>query len=162
MLNMSKKKNGATPPVEGTAAAVREAARSSATPAPEPVERPVRRRFSAAYKVSILRQADEAAASGVEGAIGALLRREGLYSSHLTSWRKLREQGALAGLSPKKRGRKPAPKNPLADEVEKLRRENARLGSDLEKARIVIDVQKKLSTLLGVPLPESPTSEKKS
>ena len=160
MLNMSKK-NGASPPVEGTAAAVREAARSSATPA-EPVERPVRRKFSAAYKLSILRQADEAAASGGEGGIGALLRREGLYSSHLTSWRKQRERGALAGLSPKKRGRKPAPNNPLADEVKKLRRENACLESELEKARVVIDVQKKLSTLLGVPMPESPTSERKS
>jgi len=160
MLNMSKK-NSAPPPVEGTAAEVREASRSSA-PGAEPAERAVRRRFSAAYKVSILRQADEAAASGGDGAIGALLCREGLYSSHLASWRKLREQGALAGLSPKKRGRKPAPKNPLADENETLRRKVARLESELEKARVVIDVQKKLSTLLGVPMPESPTSEKKS
>ena len=162
MLNMSKKKNGATPPIEGTAAAVREAARSSASPGAEQVERPVRRKFSAAYKLSILRQTDEAVASGVEGTIGALLRREGLYSSHLTAWRKQRERGALDGLSPKKRGRKPAAKNRLADEVEKLLRENARLESELEKARVVIDVQKKLSTLLGVPMPESPTLEKKS
>lgn len=161
MLNMSKK-NGSAPPVEGTAAAVREMARSSATLGATPEERPVRRTFSATYKRSILRQADEAAASGEEGAIGALLRREGLYSSHLASWRRQRERGELAGLSPKKRGRKPAPKNPLADENEKLRCENARLESELEKAKVVIDVQKKLSTLLGIPLPESPTSEKKS
>jgi transposase len=159
MLNMSVKKNGTTPPREGTAAAVREAAQSGATPGPEVAERPVRRTFTAAYKVSILRQADEAAATGGDGAIGALLRREGLWSSHLTSWRRARERGELAGLSPKKRGRKPAPKNPLADENEKLRRQNARLQSDLDKAKVIIDVQKKLSTLLGIPMPEDPTEE---
>jgi transposase len=155
MLNMSVKKNGATPPREGTAAAVRAAAQSGATSGPEPAERPVRRTFSAAYKLSILRQADEAAASGGDGAIGALLRREGLWSSHLTSWRRARERGELAGLTAKKRGRKPAPKNPLAEENERLRRQNARLESELEKARVVIDVQKKLSTLLGIPMPET-------
>lgn len=155
MLNMSVKKNGATPPREGTAAAVREAAQSGADPGPEPAERPVRRTFSAAYKISILRQADEAAATGGVGAIGALLRREGLWSSHLTSWRHARERGELAGLSPKKRGRKPAPKNPLADENEKLRRQNARLQSDLEKAKVVIEVQKKVAALLGNPIPET-------
>ena len=156
MLNMSVKKNGASPPREGTGSAVREAARSGATPDPASEERPVRRTFSAAYKVSILREVDALLASGGEGAVGALLRREGLYSSHLAAWRKLRERGELAGLSPKKRGRKPAPKNPLADENERLRRENARLQADLEKAKVVIDVQKKLSTLLGIPMPESP------
>jgi len=158
MLNMSRK-NGATPPREGTAAAVREAAQSGATPGPATAERPVRRTFPAEYKLRILREADVAAASGEEGAIGALLRREGLWSSHLTSWRRLRERGALAGLKPKRRGPKPAPKNPLADEVELLRRQNARLQSELDKARVIIDVQKKLSTLLGIPMPENPPEE---
>jgi hypothetical protein len=87
------------------------------------------------------------------------LRREGLWSSHLASWRRLRERGELAGLRPKKRGRKPAPKNLLADENEKLRRQNARLEAELEKAKVIIDVQKKLSLLLGITMPESPTEE---
>jgi transposase len=158
MLNMPKK-NGASPPREGTAAAVREAARSGATPGPATAERPVRRTFTAEYKQRILREADAAVASGEAGAIGALLRREGLWSSHLTSWRRLRDRGELAGLGPKKRGPKPAAKNPLADENELLRRQNARLQSDLDKAKVIIDVQKKLSTLLGIPLPENPTEE---
>jgi transposase-like protein len=158
MLNMSKK-NGASPPREGTAAAVREAARSGAIPGPATAERPLRRTFTAEYKQRILREADVAVASGEDGAIGALLRREGLWSSHLTSWRRARERGELAGLKPKKRGPKPAPKNPLADENENLRRQNARLQSELDKAKVIIDVQKKLSTLLGIPLPENPTEE---
>lgn len=158
MLNMSKK-NGATPPREGTAAAVREAALSGAAPGPATAERPLRRTFTAEYKQRILREADAAAASGEEGAIGALLRREGLWSSHLTSWRRLRERGELAGLKPKKRGPKPAPRSPLADENEQLRRKVARLESELGKAQVIIDVQKKLSTLLGIPLPDKPTEE---
>lgn len=158
MLNMSKK-NGATPPREGTAAAVREAAQSGATPGPATAERPVRRTFTAEHKQRILREADVAEASGEEGAIGALLRREGLWSSYLTSWRRLRERGGLAGLKPKKRGPKSAPKNPLADENELLRRRVARLTSELDKARVIIDVQKKLSMLLGIPMSENPPEE---
>lgn len=158
MLNMSKR-NGASPPREGTAAAVRETAQSGASPGPATAERPVRRTFTAEYKLRILREADAAIASGVEGAVGALVRREGLYSSHLTSWRRLRERGALAGLKPKKRGPKAAPRNPLADENELLRRQNARLQSELDTARVIIDVQKKLSMLLGIPMSESPPEE---
>lgn len=158
MLNMSNK-NGASPPREGTAAAVREAARSGATPGPATADRPVRRTFTAEFKQRILREADAAAASGGEGAIGALLRKEGLYSSHLTSWRRARERGEIAGLRPKKRGPKPAAKNPLADENEQLRRQNARLQAELDKAKVIIDVQKKLSTLLGIPLPENPPED---
>jgi transposase-like protein len=152
------KRNGGTSPSEGTAAAIRAAAESGAIPGPATAERPVRRRFTAEYKQSILREADVASASG-EGAIGALLRREGLWSSHLASWRRLRERGELAGLKAKKRGPKPAPKNFLANENEKLRRQNARLEAELEKAKIIIDVQKKLSLLLGIKMPESPTEE---
>ena len=77
------------------------------------------------------------------GQIGELLRREGLYSSQLSTWRKQRQEGVLAGLTPKRRGRKPKTKNPLADEVAKLQRENQRLKNNLRKAELVIDVQKK-------------------
>lgn len=153
MLNMPTK-NGAAPPREGTAAAIREAARAAG---PATAERPLRRTFTAEYKQRVLREAD--AASGEEGAIGALLRREGLWSSHLTAWRRLRERGALAGLKPKKRGPKPAPKSALTDENAQLRRQNARLQSELDKAKIIIDVQKKLSALLGIPMPENPSEE---
>lgn len=156
MLNMSKK-NGTCPPHGNTAAAVREAARPEAGPAT--AERALRRTFSAEYKQRILREADEAAASGEEGAIGALLRREGLWSSHLASWRTLRKRGELAGLSPNKRGPKASPKSLLADENERQRRQIVRLQAELDKARVIIDVQKKLSTLLGIPMPENPKDE---
>src|SRR5690606_19220239 len=99
---------------------------------------------SAEYKQRILREADAAIASGEPGAVGALLRREGLYSSHITTWRAQRERGQLAGLAPQKRGRKAKPRNPLAAENERLQRQVARLEDDLEKARIVIAVPKKL------------------
>lgn len=157
MLNMSKR-NGATPPREGTASAVREAARSSApSPAAASPEKPKRRTFTAEFKRRIVREADAALASGDEGAVGRLLRSEGLYSSHLTAWRREREDGELAGLTPKKRGRKPS-RNALADEVARLQRANAKLEDQLRKAETVIDVQKKLAALLGETLP-TPTEE---
>jgi transposase-like protein len=84
------------------------------------------------------------------GAVGAILRREGLYSSHLTEWRKERLRGTLSALS-KKRGRKPT-KNPLADENGRLRRENVKLKQQLAQATVIIDVQKKVASLLGIPL----------
>jgi transposase len=86
-----------------------------------------------------------------------LLRREGLYSSHLTDWRRQREGGELVGLAAKKRGPK-ARKNPLADEVTRLQRENERMKAELAKANTVIDVQRKVAALLGEALPE-PTEE---
>ena len=157
MLNMAVKKNGAAPPREGSASAVREAARSGDPERATSPDRPKRRRFAAEYKLRIAREADAAAASGVEGAVGALLRREGLYSSHLTTWRRERETGELAGLAAKKRGRK-SHKNPLADEVARLEREVARMQRELDKANIVIDVQKKVVALLGQTL-DQPTEE---
>ena len=157
MLNMSVKKVGATPPREGSASAVREAARSGVSERATSPDRPKRRSFTAEYKLRIVREADAAVASGVEGAIGELLRREGLYSSHLTEWRHLRDAGELAGLAAKKRGRK-SRKNPLADELARALRENERLKNELHKANTVIDVQKKLSLLLGQTLPV-PTEE---
>lgn len=119
---------------------------ASAAPDPEVSAKPTRRRFTAAYKQRILEQAD---ACKEPGQIGALLRREGLYSSHLSTWRRQREEG----LSEKKRGRKADPA--LADKrrMEALERENERLKKRLEQAETIIDVQKKLSTLLGVELP---------
>ena len=127
-------------------------------PNPEvPVKKP-RRRFTAQYKLRILEEAD---ACTLPGQLGSLLRREGLYSSNLTTWRKQRDQGLLEVLSPKKRGRKPLARNPLAQEVARLQRDNERLKKKLKKAEIIIDVQKKISQILGIPqdLPEEEESD---
>ena len=114
----------------------------------EVVAKARRRQFSAAYKARILRAADACAGTGQ---LGALLRREGLYSSHLTEWRRLRARGALAALAAKKRGRKSA-RDARDREIAKLGRENARLRRKLAQAEAVIEVQKKLSEILGIPL----------
>jgi len=114
-------------------------------PDPEVVPKAERRKFSAEYKVRILEEADRCTE---RGEIGALLRREGLYSSHLSTWRRQRDQGILSGLSPKKRGRKG--KDELEKELGALRRENKQLQARLEEAEMIIDVQKKLSRLLGL------------
>lgn len=105
-----------------------------------------RRQFSAAYKLALLEEADRA---NSPGAIGALLRREGLYSSHLTTWRREREVGALAALG-RRRGRK-AKLSPEQRRIADLQGRCARLAHELEQARTIIDVQKKLCTLLGIP-----------
>ena len=118
-------------------------------PSSEVLEKPVRRRFTVEYKTRILAEAD---ACTETGQLGELLRREGLYSSHLSTWRRLRDEGALAGLMPKRRGRKAKPKNPLADEVTRLGRENDRLKEQLRQAELIIDVQKKVSEMLSIPL----------
>ena len=125
-------------------------------PDPEVVARAKRRRFSAEYKLRIL---EEAEACSERGQIGSLLRREGLYSSHLTTWRQQREQGQLEALSPKKRGRKPSVDEALAKELAELKRENQRLGNRLQQAETIIEVQKKLSGLLGLTLNENQTDE---
>jgi transposase-like protein len=118
-------------------------------PSSEVLEKPVRRRFTLEYKTRILAEAD---ACTETGQLGELLRREGLYSSHLSTWRRRRDKGALAGLTPKRRGRKAKPKNPLADEVTRLERENERLKEQLRQAELIIDVQKKVSEMLNIPL----------
>lgn len=125
-------------------------------PDPEVTTRAKRRRFSAAYKLRILTEADECTE---RGAIGALLRREGLYSSHLDKWRKQRNRGALAGLGGQKRGRKP---DLQAAEIVRLEREIEQLRSRLERAERIIDVQKKLAELLGTMSAETPNSETSS
>jgi transposase len=122
-------------------------------PDPEVVPRAKRRQFSAKYKLRILAEADQCTQ---RGEIGALLRREGLYSSHLTTWRKQRDRGQLEGLTPKKRGRKP---DPQAAELARLQRENERLQARLEQAETIIEVQKKLSQMLGLPPAERDENE---
>jgi transposase-like protein len=122
----------------------------NAVPDPEVSLKAKRRTFSAEYKLRIL---DEARACRTPGERGALLRREGLYSSHLTHWRSELRDGALNGLKPKKRGPK---SDPLAVENAQLKREIARLQAKLERAETIIEVQKKLSEVLGLPA----TSEK--
>ena len=124
-------------------------------PSSEVLEKPVRRRFTVEYKARILAEAD---ACTQPGALGELLRREGLYSSHLATWRRQRDEGALAGLTPKRRGRKAKAKNPLAEEVARLQRENGRLKEQLRQAELIIDVQKKVSEMLNLPL-DGPSGE---
>jgi len=116
---------------------------------PEVPEKALRRRFTAEYKLSVLRQVE---ASREPGDVGALLRREGLYSSHLTTWRRQREDGMLSGLTPKPRGRKANPIHPLQVENEQLRKERNRLQKRLKKAELIIEIQKKISQILGIPL----------
>ena len=125
---------------------------SNAQPRPDPAvsEKPVRRRFDAEYKARILREADQLTEPGQ---VGALLRREGLYSSHLSLWRRQRDEAALAGLGPKRRGRKPDPNAELMAENQRLNRENARLIRKLRRTEAILDVQKKLSEILGIELP---------
>jgi transposase len=117
-----------------------------------------RRRFSAKEKLRILKEAD---ACTQPGEIGALVRREGIYSSYLSRWRRARDQGQLGGLSAKKRGPKKTADQELAEEIAAVRRENERLRARLKRAEMIIDVQKKLSQILGVELPaqESIASE---
>jgi hypothetical protein len=119
----------------------------NSAPDPEVPEKKPRRKFTAKYKLHILAEAD---ACTQPGQMGALLRREGLYSSNLTTWRKQRAQGILQAMSPKKRGRKRKQTNPLARQVAQLEKENRRLQDKLKKAETIIEVQKKISELLGI------------
>jgi transposase len=116
-------------------------------PDPEVPEKKARRKFTAKYKLQILQEAD---ACSEPGQMGVLLRREGLFSSNLATWRKQRDEGLLNALSPKKRGRKEKEKNPLSQKVAELERENERLRKKLKKAEIIIEVQKKISEILGI------------
>ena len=120
---------------------------------PEVVDRPLRRRFSPSYKLRIVEEADRCTEPGE---VGQVLRREGLYSSHLTTWRKAAHSGSLKALS-KKRGRKPE-RNPLDEKVRKLERRNARLENELRKAHLIIDVQGKVAGLLGISLDDGTNS----
>jgi transposase len=128
-----------------------------AAPSPELSDRPRRRTFTARTKLRILAEVDSAADTG---GIGAILRREGLYSSALTEWRRQRDSGALGGLAPAKRGPKSAAPNPLTAELAEARREIARLGRRLEHAEAIIGIQKKVAALLGIPLATSESDDK--
>ena len=144
-----EEENGTTSPtpMEGKRSA-------AAPPDTEVVDRPTRRRFSATYKQRIVEEADRCREPGE---VGRLLRREGLYSSHLTAWRKAARSGSLRGLS-KKRGRKAIERNPLQGKVQKLERECARLEKELHKAHLIIDVQGKVAGLLGLSLEDGTNS----
>ena len=120
---------------------------------PEVVPKANRRQWSATEKLRVVREAD---ACAQPGQIGALLRREGIYSSQLASWRRLRDRGQLQALSPQQRGPK-STTTPADDELAALRRENARLQTQLARAETIIEVQKKVSQLLGIPTPEMPS-----
>jgi len=133
-----------------TAAAELAGERTRGRPDPAVPEKASRRRFGAEYKARILREADQATAPGQ---LGALLRREGLYSSHLAAWRKQRDAASLAALAPKRRGRKADPHSPLVEENKRLQRENAKLLRKLRRTEVILDVQKKLSEILGIELP---------
>jgi hypothetical protein len=113
-----------------------------------------RRRFTAKYKLAVLEQAERCES----GQLGALLRREGLYSSHLTCWRRQREAGALAGLAERKRGRKARVPDAQGQRVAELERENERLRQRLLQAETIIEVQKKVSLLLGIDPSPSPSA----
>jgi transposase len=115
----------------------------------EVVAKAQRRRFTAAEKLRVLREADRCTKPGE---LGALLRREGLYSSHLSAWRAARQRGELAGLTPRRRGPKAKPVDPRDRRIAELERDQQRLQARLERAEGLIEVQKKVSQLLGIPL----------
>jgi transposase len=127
----------------------------ASSPDPEVPAKPERRKFSAEDKKRILEETDRAVE---HGGVGAILRREGIYSSTLHGWRKERDAAVRKAFS-QKRGPQ-TKRNPLSSENEKLRRQNQRLQEELEKAHIIIDVQKKVAKLLGHPIPETPSGEK--
>ena len=129
-----------------------EVSAAAVVPEVEVAEKAARRQFNAEYKRKILKEAD---ACTREGEIGALLRREGLYSSHLSVWRAARERGEIAGLAPRKRGPKVAPPDPRDRKIVELERETRRWKSRAERAEALVDLQKKVSMILGIALPES-------
>ena len=135
----------------GAPAAEAAAASSSDT---EVVAKARRRRFTAEYKRQIVREADRCTTAG---AIGALLRREGLYSSHLTTWRAARDRGELEGLAPKKRGPKAAPPDPRDKKLAEQERETTKWRKRAERAEALVEVQKKVAALLGTPFDSEPS-----
>src|SRR5229473_6834500 len=145
------------PQRSGAAAKAAAGSRLVSPPDSEVLAKPKRRSFTAEYKQRILQEAEAAAAT--RGGLGALLRREGLYSSLLAYWRRERAHGILEALTPQKRGPK-FKRDPLEEENQKLRRQNVCLSEDLRKAHIIIDVQKKVAALLGNPIPDQDPEEK--
>ena len=127
-------------------------------PDPEVPELKPHRNFTAKYKLRMLAEADRCSRPGE---LGAMLRREGLYSSNLTTWRRQREKGLLQAMSPKKRGRKHKEKNPLASRVAQLEKENRRLEQKLKQAELIIEAQKKMSEILCIAQNLSESDENK-
>lgn len=115
-------------------------------PPTEVVAKATRRRFTAKYKLKILKKAD---ACEAYGALGELLRKEGLYTSHLALWRKQRELGAIAGLAPKKRGPKPVERDERDEQIESMRKELDALTARAERAEALLELQKKVAELLS-------------
>jgi transposase len=139
--------NGTSAPALGVEERSDETASAGARrPNPEVVAKPTRRQFTAQYRLRILEEADRCTEPGE---VGRLLRREGLYSSHLTTWRKARRKGSLQGLASKKRGAKPAERNPLDAKVRELEAKVVRLEKELHTAHTILDVQGKVAGLLG-------------
>jgi transposase-like protein len=126
-----------------------EPAKKLSEKSPEVTEKATRRRFTLAYKERILTEADQCTGAGE---LGELLRREGLYSSNLSLWRRQRDLGTLAT---NHRGRKPNPNKKESQELAKLKRDNARLTERLRQAELIIEVQKKVSEMMGIKLPET-------
>jgi len=154
-INQSNKGTGKAFP-EGSPEGARRATGGDPSSAKTPIFSPPdsevtgkrpRRKFTAKYKLRMLKKADVCTEPGQ---LGVLLRQEGLYSSNLTTWRKQRNEGLLIAMSPKKRGRKAQPKNSLASEVARLQNENQKLKNKLKQAELIIDAQKKISEILGI------------
>jgi len=133
------------------------AARPERSSDPEVIEKPARRQFTAQYKMEILEKADSC--TGIPGAIGSLLRREGLHSSNLRDWRRLRREGLLNVLGAQKRGRKPAYDHPLARRLAQVEREKRCLERRLKKMELLLDLQKKVSEALGISLEPTEADE---
>ena len=147
----ARRATGVTPPTGGAEEPI-----TMSPPDPEVPEKKPRRKFTAKYKLQILQEAD---ACTQPGQLGAFLRSKGLYSSNLATWRRQRDEGLLEVLSPKKRGRKEKEKNPLAARVAELQRETKRLTRKLKRAEAIIEFQKKISEILGIPQGEPPEEE---
>jgi transposase len=144
------------PETEGARRATGVFGNGAAPTDPEVPAKAKRRRFTTEYRLKILREAD---ACKAPGDLGALLRREGLYSSLLSTWRRQREEGALIALRSRKRGPKPKAVDPRVKQLEK---ENARLQRRLQQAEAIIEVQKKVAEILGIPLKSQPDDENES
>ena len=147
---------GAWAAPQGARRASEGAAHAGGAADPEVVATAKRRRFSASEKRRLLAEAE---GCKKPGELGAFMRRERLYSSMLSSWRKQRDQAAEGALAPQRRGRKPDPARPERERIAHLERERARLERELAQARLIIDVQKKVAALLGIPMADS-TDEK--
>jgi transposase len=155
MEHMAAKRTSAPP--QGTASEIRKVSTATARLEDKP-RGTATRVYTPEFKLRILKEVEQLAASGEHGAVGAFLRREGLQWSTVHRWRKTRDEGETAALSPKPRGRK-STRDASSAEIERLQKQVAKLEQNLRKAEIIIDVQKKLSALLGVALPD-PDEEK--